>query len=399
RDGGRSPVGVRRRLRVTLVVSEIALASLLLVGAGLTLRSFRALLDTQPGFGADRVITAVISLPASRYRGPERLVSTFDGVEQRFRSIAGVRAVGGTSHLPLSGQDSRRGIMVEGYVAPPNTPTRAHPRMVTPGYFNAMGLQLVRGRTFTVDDRPDGPAVAMVNETMARRYWPDTSPLGKRVAFVGTGGWREVVGIVRDVRHWGVDRPVNPEMYVPFTQLPPGRVTFALATAGDPRTIVAAVREHLRAVDPDLPLSNVRTMSEIVAQSMAARRATMLLLGVFGTLALVLAAAGIYGVMAHLVALRASEIGVRMTLGARPGSVLRLVLTEGLLQATAGLIIGLTGAVVLMRSLRALLYEVGPADPLTLAGVAAILLATAALACLVPARKAMRVDPITALRG
>jgi predicted permease len=262
-----------------------------------------------------------------------------------------------------------------------------------------MGLQLVRGRTFTVDDRPAGPAVAIVNETMARRYWPDTSPIGKRVGFVGTGGWREVVGIVRDVRHWGVDRPVNPEMYVPFTQLPPGRVTFAITTEADPRTIVAAVREQLRAVDPDLPLSNVRTMSKVAAESMAARRATMLLLGVFGALALVLAAAGIYGVMAHLVALRTSEIGVRMTLGARPGSVLRLVLTEGLLQATAGLSIGLAGAVFLMRSLRALLYEVGPTDPLTLAAVAAILLATAALACLVPARKAMRIDPISALRG
>jgi putative ABC transport system permease protein len=399
RDGGRSPAGVRRRLRMALVVSEIALASLLLVAAGLTVRSFGALLNTQPGFSADGVITAMISLPGARYRDPERLVSTFDGLEQRFRSIAGVRAVGGTSHLPLSGQDSRRGIMVEGYVPPPNSPTRAHPRMVTPGYFGAMGLQLVGGRTFTVDDRPDAPGVAIVNETMARRYWPDASPIGKRVAFVGTGGWREVVGIVRDVRHWGVDQPVNPEMYVPFTQLPPGRITFALATDGDPRTIVGPVREELRAVDPDLPLSNVRTMSEVAGRSMAARRATMLLLGVFGALALVLAAAGIFGVMAHLVALRTSEIGVRMTLGALPANVLRLVLTEGLLQAAAGLIIGLAGAVFLMRSLGALLYGVGPADPLTLAGVAAILLATATLACLVPARRAMRVDPISALRG
>jgi putative ABC transport system permease protein len=398
RDGGRSLVGVRRRLRVGLVVSEIALASLLLVGAGLTLRSFRALLDTQPGFHADRVITTQIVLPGSRYRGPERFASTFDSLEQRFRSIAGVRAVGATSHLPLSGQDSRRGIMVEGYVAPPDTPTRAHPRVVTPGYFDAMGVQLVRGRPFTADDRADGPAVAIVNETMARRYWPDSSPIGKRVAFVGTGGWREVVGIVRDVRHWGVDRPVNPEMYLPFSQFPLGRVTFAIGTSGDPRSIVGAVREHLRAVDPDLPLSNLRTMSEIAAQSLAARRTTMLLLGVFGVLALVLAAAGIYGVMAHLVALRTGEIGVRMTLGAPPGSVLRLVLVEGLLQATAGLIIGLAGAVFLMRSLRTLLYEVGPADPLTLAGVAALLLATAALACLVPAGKAMSVDPIRALR-
>jgi putative ABC transport system permease protein len=384
---------------MALVISEIALASLLLVGAGLTLRSFRALLSTPPGFSADRTLTAMISLPGSRFRGAERIVSTFDDLEQRFRSIAGVRAVGATSHLPLSGQDSRRGIIVEGYVPPPNSPTRAHPRMVTPGYFEAMGLQLVRGRTFNVDDRAEGPPVAVVNETMARRYWPDSSPIGKRVAFVGTGGWREVVGIIRDVRHWGVDKPVNPEMYVPFTQLPPGRLTFVIATSGDPQNIGGAIREQLRAVDPDLPLSQVRTMPDVASESMASRRATMLLLGVFGALALVLAAAGIYGVMAHLVELRTNEIGVRMTLGARPGSVLRLVLAEGLVQAAAGLIIGLAAAVLLMRSLGALLYEVKPADPLTLAAVAAVLLATAALACLVPARRAMRVDPISALRG
>jgi putative ABC transport system permease protein len=399
RDGGRSPVGVRRRLRTALVVSEIALASLLLVAAGLTLRSFRALLQTEPGFAADRVITAMVSLPDSRYRDAERLFFTLDGIEQRFRSVPGVAAVGATSHLPLSGQDSRRGVVVEGYTAPPNTPTRAHPRMVTPGYFRAMGLQILRGRPFTGDDRREGAAVAIVNDTMARRYWPGASPIGRRVAFPGAGGWREVVGIVRDVRHWGVDQPVNPEMYVPIAQMTPGRLTFTLATAGDPAPIVAAVREQLRAVDPELPLSNVRTMTEVAARSMAARRTTMVLLGLFGTLALALAAAGIYGVMAQLVALRTAEIGVRMTLGAPPASVLRLILAEGLLQAAAGLIIGLAGAVLLMRSLGAMLYEVSPADPVTLAGVASLLLATAALACLIPARQAMKVDPIAALRG
>jgi putative ABC transport system permease protein len=271
--------------------------------------------------------------------------------------------------------------------------------MVMPGYLEAIGAHLVEGRTFTPDDRADAAAVAIVNETMARRYWPGASPIGKRVAFVGTGGWREVVGIVRDVRHWGVDRPVNPELYVPFTQLAPGRLAFVIASSADPRTIIGPLREQLRAVDADLPLSQIRTMSEVASESMAARRATMLVLGAFGALALVLAAAGIYGVMAHLVALRTSEFAVRITLGARPGSVLRLVIAEGLLQAVAGLAVGLGGAVLLMRSLHALLYEVKPADPVTLAGVAAILLATAVLACLVPARRAMAIDPVSALKG
>jgi putative ABC transport system permease protein len=233
---------------------------------------------------------------------------------------------------------------------------------------------------------------------MARRYWPDASPLGKRVRIAGTPDWREVVGVVRDVRHWGLERPVNPELYVPMPQLVFGHLVYVMATDGDPASVAAAAREQLRTIDPDLPLSNIRTMEEVAAASVASRRTGMLLLGAFGVLALVLAAAGIYGVMGHLVALRTGEIGVRMTLGAQPGDVMRMVLKEGLGQAAIGLAIGLTAAVVMMRAFRTLLYEVSPSDPITLAGVAAVLLSTALLACAVPARRAMRVDPVAALR-
>jgi putative ABC transport system permease protein len=398
KEGGRSPGGVRRRLRVALVVSEIALASLLLVGAGLALRSFQTVLRAEAGFNTSGVLTAMVALPESRYRGAEPKIAAFSQLTERFGSIPGVRSIGGTTLLPLSGLDGRRGIIVENREPVPDSPTRAHPRSVTAGYFKAMGIQVVEGRSFTEDDRASSPLVAIVNETMARRYWPGTSPVGKRVMLTGSNDWREVVGVVRDVRHWGLDRPVNPEMYMPMPQYLSNWLTFALATDGDAASLASAVREQLHAFDPNLPLSNIRTMENVAARSVASRRSGMLLVGVFGLLALILAAAGIYGVMAHLVALRTGEIGVRITMGARPWDVMRLILSEGLLQAVVGLAIGLTGAVLLMRSFRTLLYEVSPTDPLTLAAVTLVLLATALVACLVPALRAMRIDPVAALR-
>ena len=219
KDGGRSPAGIRRRLRLALVVSEIAIASLLLVGAGLMLRSFQNVLGNEAGFKVEGVLTTVIALPESRYPG-DRKLGAFEEIEQRFRTIPGVRSVGAIHVLPLSGRDSRRGIVVEGYEPAPNSPTRAHPRAITPGYFQTMTVQLLAGRAFTASDRADAPLVMVVNETMARQYWHGGSPVGKRVLLTGTTAWREVVGVVRDVRHWGLERAVNPEMYFPLPQYP-----------------------------------------------------------------------------------------------------------------------------------------------------------------------------------
>ena len=395
--GSRTAGGVRRRLRIALVVSEIALASLLLAGAGLTWRSFHTLLRSEPGFTTDGILTSLITLPGARYRGAEKLLVTFGDIEQRLRSIPGVAAVGATSALPLSGMDGRRGVGIEGREPTPDTPTRAHPRSVTPDYFRALNIQLIAGRGFSAADRSGSPLVVIVNDTMARRYWPGQSAIGRRVALADSE-WREVIGVVRDVRHWGLDAPVNPELYIPQAQMPSNALVFALRTSVPPESIAASVREQLRAVDADLPLSNVRTMEEVAAESVAARSASMRVLGIFGALALILAAAGIYGVMAHLVAIRSNEIGVRMTLGARPADVMRLILREGVIQALVGLAIGLTGAVLVMRSFRSLLYEVSPADPLTLSVVGVVLLTTALLACALPARRAMKVDPVAALR-
>jgi putative ABC transport system permease protein len=397
KDGARSRGGLRRRLRASLVVSEIALASLLLVGAGLSLRSFQTVLRTDAGISTHGLLTTLITLPQARYQGDERHAATFQRIEERFKAIPGVKSVGATIALPLTSQDGRRSLEIEGVPSTAEAPTRAHPRGVTVDYFRTMSMQLVSGRTLAVTDRRDAPLVAVVNETMARRYWPGTSPIGRRVRLFDSG-WREIVGVVRDVRHWGLERPVNPEMYCPMVQLPFPFMTFVFATDGDPASLTPAVRNALHEIDPDLPLSNVRTMDEVLAISMASRSAAMSVLATFGVVALILAAAGIYGVMSHLVSLRTGEIGVRMTMGARRAEIMRLILGEGLLQAIVGLAIGLAAAVLLMRSFQALLYEVSPADPVTLSAVAGVVIATALLACVVPARRAMNVDPVTALR-
>jgi putative ABC transport system permease protein len=399
-QGGRGGTPIRKSLRTALVVSEIALASLLLVGAGLTLRSFRVLLQSEPGFRPREAVTALVTFPGSRYRSLDTRLATLDQIEQRFRALPGARAVGTTSHLPLSGRDGRQGVVIEGRTPPADgSPTRAHARGVTPDYFSAIGIQLMEGRPFATTDRTDGPLVAIVNETMARRYWPGRSPVGGRVLLAGTKDWRQVVGVIRDVRHWGLDRDVNPELYMPLAQSGYPTLNLVVSTAGDPAATASAMREKLRMVDGDLALSYVRPLEAVAARSTASRRTAMLMLAIFATVALVLAAAGIYGVMSHLVSLRAPEIGVRMTLGATPQSVLRLIMREALQQAVIGLTVGIAGAVVLMQFFGGLLYGIRPADPITLVSVAALLLATAVLACLVPARRAMRVDVVEVLRS
>ncbi len=324
---------------------------------------------------------------------------TFSEIERRFGSVPGVRSVGIASRLPFATETGRLGLAVEGRTPVPNEPTRAHPRAISSGYFRTMGMTMVAGRSFARSDGAGSAPVAIVNETMAHKYWPGSSPVGRRVRLGGTETWIEVVGVVRDIRSWGLENPINPELYMPIGQWSWSSPFFVLAIEGDPTAVAGNVREQLRAVDPDLPLSSVRTMETVAAQSVASRRSSMLLLAIFGALALTLAAAGIYGVMAQLVALRTAEIGVRMTLGARPPDVVRMVLREALLHAGVGLAIGVVAGVLLMRSFRFLLYGIHPADPMTLIGVAAVLIATATAACLIPAWRAMKVDPVQALRA
>ena len=400
KEGGRGAVSLKRRLRFGLIVAEVALTSLLLVGAGLTLRSFQTVLSQDAGIETNDRLTFRVGLPAARYNDAAAAFRFFSALENRLAAEPLIRAVGATMLPPLTGHDGRRGVVIENRdVGPDDGPTRAHPRMVSSNYFQAIGSRVREGRGFLPTDTATAPMVAVVNETMAKRYWPGVSPIGKRVRFTDQEMWREVVGIIGDVKHWGLDAPVNPELYVPTSQFPAFAQTFVLLTNGDPLTLIPLAQRHVRELDPNLPLFQVRTMAEVAARSVEQRRWTMTLLAVFAVLALVLAAAGIYGVMAHLVALRTPEIGLRLTLGAKPIAVMRQVLGEGATQAAIGLAIGLGASLAVMRGLRSILFGVEPGDPLTLLTVGASLMVVALIAVTVPALRAMRIDPVTALRA
>ena len=397
REGGRSPISLRRRVRFALIAGEVALTVLLLVGAGLMLRSFIRVLAQPAGIETSNRLTINLSLPRSRYADGEALKRIRRALDERFSGTPGVIAAGAINILPLIGSDARRGIIIEGHENREG-PTRAHPRIVTTEYFKAAGIALRSGRTFAATDDARAPLVVVVNDTMARRYWPSQDAVGQRVQFVGDPNWREIIGVIADVKHWGLDRDVNPEMYIPHEQLPSPALTYVLHTAGDPTALVAAVADHVKAVDPELPMGAVRTLEEVASKSVAARRWSALLLGMFAVLGLVLSAAGIYGVLGHLVSMRTGEIGIRMTLGAKPAHVLRHVLGEALTLASIGLITGLAVAFAATRALQAMLFQVTAIDPITFAAAGGAVLVVAGLAALIPAMRAMRVDPVTALR-
>jgi putative ABC transport system permease protein len=397
-EGGRSPVSLRRRLRFGLIIAEVAFTSLLLVGAGLTLRSFQQVLMQPAGIETGGRLTFNVRLPRARYSTPDDYARFYGGLEARLAAEPAVRSAGATSALPLTGADARNGIVIEGVErGPEDGPTRAHPRAITPAYLKAAGIRITSGRGFVESDR-SGPRVVIVNETMAARYWRDRSPIGDRVQLTGEERWREVVGIYADVKHWGLDAPANPEMYLPFEQYPSPSMWFVLEAAADPMSLIPNIQRHLRELDPLLPLSSLRTFDDVAARSVAQRRFMMVLLAAFALLALLLAAAGIYGVMAHLVSLRTPELGVRLMLGASRSSVLFAIVREGAVQAMLGLAIGLGASLAMMQGLRAILFGIEPTDPLTLIGVGVALLLVALLAVTVPALRAMRVDPVTALR-
>ncbi len=401
REGGRSPVSLNRWTRFALIGTEVALTALLLVGAGLMLRSFVRVLSQPAGIEMANRLTVNLALPRSRYPDAEALRRARRSLDERFSGIPGVIAVGANNIFPLTGSDARRGITVEGLERREgDSPVRSHVRIVTPDYFKAIGIVVREGRGLTAADDALAPLVVVINDTMARRYWPGQNVIGKRMRFNDNEApWREVVGVIADVKHWGLDAPVNPETYLPHDQQPSPTLTYVFHSAGDPTALVTAVRAHVKSFDPDLPIGAVRTMEDVASRSVAARRWSALLLGLFALLGIGLAAAGIYGVMAHLVSMRTGEIGIRMTLGARPGGLLRQVLGEALVQAAAGLAVGLVIAFAAMRGLQTMLFEINTADPLTFAATVVAVLAVAGLAAIVPAIRAMKVDPITALRA
>jgi len=397
-EGGRAVAGkTSGKQRKVLTVVEVALALLLMTGTGLLARSFARLLGVDPGFQVRNVLTLQIGIPPNKYAQPPQQVAFYRQLFERLEALPGVQAAGGTTRLPL-----REGVStyveVEGHPKPPSEAPEIEFRRASNDYFRAMGIPLLEGRTFSDRDTADRPSVSLVNQTAARRLWGGETPVGKRLRLTQSQQWTTVVGVVGDIRHFGLDHEVRPEMYISFLQGPPSTPLLALRTTGDPAALASAVRNELRGLEPELVIWNIAPLEELLAGSMASRRHTLGLIGLFALVALALAAVGIYGVLAYGVTQRMREMAVRMALGARPADVLRLVIGEGMRMVVAGAVLGLIGSVLLARFLTGLLYGVSPLDLSSYAASVVLLVLVALLACYVPARRATRVDPVTALR-
>ena len=416
--GAHSVVGVAgsrgRHTRGLLVVAEVALSLTLLVGAGLTIKSFLRLQGVDPGFEPESVLTAEISLPRAKYPDERKVAAFHDQLLSRLEALPGVEAVGLGSSLPLGGTNADTSFFIDGQpLLEPRDRPHTHPRTISLDYFRAMGMRMIEGRAFTERDHEQAPRVAIINETMARRFWPGQSALGKRVALDYeamkyfpdrapeldlAAGMREVVGVAPDVRHEGLETGPKPEMYVPDRQGPEREMNLVIRAAVDPASLATSARGAVSAIDPDQPVVNIKPMSRLLADSVAKPRFNYLLLTVFAAVALILTVTGVYGVMSYAVAQRTREMGIRLALGARGKDVLKLVIGQGMKPVGAGVALGLAGAFALTRVMEALLFGVSATDPATFAGVAALLAAVALLACYLPARRATKVDPVVALR-
>jgi putative ABC transport system permease protein len=403
KEGGRgfSEGWRRNRVRKVLVISEVALSLMLLIGAGLLIKSFVLLRSTDAGFNAENVLTMRISLPSLKYKGKQK-AEFFERLAESVAQLPGVEAVGATLSLPLNGSNYSvgRSFIPEGRPLTPEESINASYSVTTPGYFGAMKIPLVAGRQFTERDRGDAPQVVIVNETLARRYFPNETAVGKRIKIWRDEQFpREIVGIVGDTKTDVLEGEASPQMYVPHAQDASwGGMSLVVRSTAKPVALTSAVRGAVLSMDPDQPVFSIKTMEDVVAASVATRRISMLLLSGFAGLALLLAALGVYGLISYSIAQRTHEIGLRMALGAQARDVLGLVLRQGMSLVLMGIVIGLVAAFALTRVMKSLLYEVSATDPLTFAGVALLLIIVALIACLIPARMAMRVDPMIALR-
>jgi putative ABC transport system permease protein len=412
KEGARGQAGSRggRRIRDVLVGAEIALSIVLLVAAGLLLRSFVALQQVDVGFAQDEVLTMQVAVPTALYEEGEQ-IPFYDQLIRRVRGLPGVRAAGATNILPLSGNYDGRGIQIEDRPMPAGQAASVQSRSVTPGYFEAMGIPLVGGRGFDTRDTQSAPLVVIVSEAMARRYWPGEDPIGKRVTFnsgipedaqqeVGGPGSREVIGVVGDVKHLGLDEAVTPFFYTPHAQQPSYHtMTLIVRGAVPPLTLASSVRHEAAEMDRQVPISQIRTLDAVLAQVTTAPRLRTLLVGSFAALAVLLALVGVYGVVGYVVSQRTREIGVRLALGARASEVLGMLIRQGMVPVVVGLGAGLVCAIMTSRLLVGMLFHVTAVDAATYAGAATGLAAAALGATLMASLRATRIDPIIALRS
>lgn len=399
KEGGQTVTGVSglRRARSLLVVLETALAFVLVVCASLLIKSFSRLEAVDPGFDSRRVVSMNLSLPSARYQERDQQGAFYKQLVERVQSIPGVDSAAVVNYLPLEGGHSCDGITIDNRPPfPPGAEPCAEHRRISPQYFQTMGIPLLKGRIFDDRDRSEAPQVAIIDDAMARRFWADYDPLGKRVTSHGVS--REIVGVVGSVSHFGLDRETLPFLYVPQIQDPVGGHFLVVRTRSEPPGLLKSVRNVVGSMDPELPVYGVQTMEHLLYGSLAQARFRTLLLGLFAAVALLLAAVGVYGVIFYSVSERTHEMGVRMALGAGRGDVLKLVVKEGMGLAATGVVLGMIGALALTRLLSSLLFEVSPTDPVTFAIVTLVLTGTALLASYVPARRASRVEPVVALR-
>jgi putative ABC transport system permease protein len=408
KEGGRSGSADRsgHTMRRVLVVAEVALALTLLTGAGLLIKSLALLQDVNPGFDSSNLLTFNVAIPAAKYRSDTAMIQYFDRALEVVRAVPGVKDVGITSVMPFTNNWSTGSFTVEGYQPPSGTPGPwGDQRAVSPGFFTTLKIPLLKGRIFTEQDGVVGPPTAVVDDEMVKKYWPNVDPIGKRVTFGNpqrdsSVTWITVVGVVAHTKHQGLDDENRVQLYHPYRRprFIGNNQSFAVRTLGDPAKALPAVRAALHAIDPDVPISNIATMDANIASSMGQRRFAMMLLGLFATMAVVLASIGIYGVMSYSVTQRSHEIGIRMALGAARQNVLGMVMGQGLALVGAGVVIGVAGAFGLTRLIASQLFGVKPTDPTTFILVALTLVGVAALATFVPAMRATRVDPVVALR-
>jgi putative ABC transport system permease protein len=402
KEGGRQTGnnGGRPRTRRLLVIAEVALSLLLLIGAGLMIRTFISFLRVNPGFRTDNLLTMKLALPYKKYPQPQQQIAFYQQVIERVRALPGVQEVGAVSDLPLIEGGVFR-FIVEGR---PSGSAADDPdavwRGINPDYFRTMGMRLLRGREFTEHDQQGAVEVIVINETMAASFWPGENPIGKRVQISDSlpMNWREIVGVVNDTKEAGLGAPTRPEIYVPFSQRPRTAMTLIAHTDAAPEELAAAMRAAVQAVDPNQPVYRISTMKRFFSDQVAVPRATMFLMGALAVAALILAAVGIYGVMAHAVTQQTHEIGIRTALGATQRDVLRLVVGQGMTLTLIGVVIGLVGAFALTRLMTSLLFGVSATDPVTFTVIALLLTAVALFACYIPARRATKVDPLSALR-
>ena len=401
KEGARGLTGgiAGKRIRNVLVAVEVALSLVLLIGAGLMIRSFSRLQQMDLGFNPDNVVALSLSLSQTRYPEDHHRIAFFQTALERLQSLSGVQSAGATTGLPLTLSISGSDFRIEGRPEPePGTEMIISTRSVSPGYFGTLGIRLIKGRDFSDSDTSDAPKVAVINSDLARIYFSNEDPLGKRITFDDGQSWLSIAGVIDDIKQLGLDSSARPEVYFPYPQATHPSMSIVVRTASNPASLLAAVKSKIQEIDQDLPIEDLMTMEQLLSNSVSGPRFNMLLLSVFAVVALVLAAVGIYGVMSYSVSQRIHEIGIRMALGAQSSEVLKLVVKQGMFLTLAGLVTGVAASLLLTQLMSSMLFGVTATDPVTFAAVLALLAGVALGACFIPARRAAKVDPMVALR-